>query len=422
MSFSTSLSGLRGAQADLSTTSNNIANVGTIGFKKSRIEFGDIMPPSPSSAGLGTRVKTIQQLFTQGGYQNTSRELDLAITGNGFFMTRDAASGGNSYFTRAGSFGFNADRYLVDSGNAYVQVMPVDASGVSTTTDITAARALQLPTSSGTPRATTLLSLTATLPSTADKPAARPVYTPARPYAFDPADPNSYNFSQATTVYDTAGNAASATLYFTRTQSLAAGDPANQWEMRATIGNQSATATPVVLQFDAAGTMTAPTGPVQLDSVTPTGAAGPLAFALHFGAASAQTGPSFAISGLQQDGFAPAQFSAMDIGADGLVSATFSDGSTQPLGRLAIADFANPSGLRQHGDARWSVTGESGPAVTGTPGQGGIGAVQTGMLESANVDLTEELVGLITAQRNFQANAKAIETANAMTQSVLGIN
>lgn len=422
MSFSTSLSGLRGAQADLSTTSNNVANVGTIGFKKSRVEFGDIMPPARNAAGLGTRVKTVQQLFTQGGYQNTAREMDVAITGSGFFLTRDTLNGGTSFFTRAGSFGFNADRYLVDSGNAYVQVLPVDSGGNSTASDVAAARSLQLPTSSGVPRATTLVSLSATLPTTADKPADRAAYTPARPYAFSPTDPNSYNFSQLTTVTDSAGNAIPATLYFTRTQSTAAGDASDSWDVNVTIGDASATATPLSLTFDAQGDLVTPTGAVALDSVTPQGAAGALTIALDFGANTQLSGPAFAVRGISEDGFAPAQFSTVNIGSDGLVSATFTDGSVQALGRLAVADFANPAGLRQHGDARWTVTGDSGPAMVVTPGEGGSGAIQTGMLEAANVDLTEELVSLITAQRNFQANAKAIETANQMTQSVLGIN
>ncbi len=422
MSFSTSLSGLRGAQADLSTTSNNVANVGTIGFKKSRVEFGDIMPPARNSAGLGTRVKTVQQLFTQGGYQNTARELDVAITGTGFFLTRDKQTGGSSYFTRAGSFGFDADRFLVDSGRAYVQVLPVDIAGNPTASDVAAATALQLPTSSGLARATTTVALTATLPTTADKPADRTAYTAARPYAFSPTDPESYNFSQLTTVTDSAGNTIPATLYFTRTSSVGAGDSSDAWDVNVFVGDRSATATALRLDFSATGALTSPSGPVALDSVQPRGASGPLALSLDFGSATRLAGPAFAIAGIREDGFAPAQFSTVNIGGDGLVTATFADGSTQPLGRLAVADFANPAGLRQHGDARWSVTGDSGPAVVVTPGEGGTGAIQTGMLEAANVDLTEELVSLITAQRNFQANAKAIETANAMTQSVLGIN
>ncbi|HEY0115038.1 MAG TPA: flagellar hook-basal body complex protein [Allosphingosinicella sp.] len=268
MSFYTSLSGLRAAQTDLSVTSNNIANVGSVGFKKSRAEFGDLMPPSSSSAGIGTRLKGITQQFTQGQFENSSRELDLAINGTGFFITRDQGGAGDTMFTRDGALTINADRWLTDSRGANLQAFPVDAAGAATSTDLASAISIQVP------------------------------------------------------------------------------------EASATSG---------------------------------------------------------------------ARLSDLSIDPEGLITASFSDGSTQPLGRVAIANFSNPAGLRQQGDGRWSVTGESGTAVTGTPKSDGFGAVQSGAIERANVDLTEELVALIAAQRNFQANAKAIETANALTQTVTNL-
>jgi flagellar hook protein FlgE len=267
MSFYTSLSGLRAAQTDLSVTSNNIANVGSVGFKKSRAEFGDMMPPSSSSAGIGTRLKSITQQFTQGQFETSSRELDLAINGSGFFITRDQGGTGDTMFTRDGALTINADRWLVDSKGANLQVFPVDADGVATSTDLASAISVQVP---------------------------------------------------------------------------------------------------------------------------ETGASG-------------------------------ARLSDVSIDPEGLITASFSDGSTEPLGRIALATFSNPAGLRQQGDGRWSVTGESGPVQTGSPKADGFGAVQTGAIERANVDLTEELVALIAAQRNFQANAKAIETANSLTQTVTNL-
>lgn len=421
MTFSISLSGLRGAQSELSVTSNNIANVGTVAFKRSRVNFGDIMPPSRSTSGLGTRVSGIDQLFTQGGYQTTSRDLDVAITGDGFFMTRDAVTGGRSYFTRAGAMSVNAEGFLVNAGGGYVQVLPVDPAGVTTARDVAAATALRMPATSGQPRLTTALSLDAQLPATADKPAGRSVWTADRPYAFDPADPASYNFAQTTTLVDAAGAIVPATIYFSRTGDRTAGDPADSWEARILIGGVNATATPIELAFNPDGSISTPAGPVQLDAVSPRGVTGSLAPTISFGEGSRSGGTGFAVSGITQNGFAPSDFASMDIGPDGLVTAAFADGSTQPIGRLLVASFANPAGLRQEGDARWSIGGESGPPRVGIAGDAGIGAIQTGLLETANVDLTEELVGLITAQRNFQANTKAIETANALTQSVLQI-
>lgn len=428
MSFYTSLSGLRAATTDLGTISNNIANVGSVGFKKSRASFGDIMPASKTTAGQGTRLKGIEQQFSQGGFESSARELDLAISGTGFFVTRDSLTGGTTYFTRNGSLAVDSQRYLVDSNGAYVQVLPVDSEGNVTAADLASARNIQLPLTNGEPRATSNITLEVSLPSNADKPASRGAYGASNPYAFDRLDPNSYNYSQQTTVYDSAGKALPATLYFVRTSSTIAGDASDEWEAHLFVGNEEASAdptaaspVPLTLQFDSTGTMTSPAGPVSFGSVAPSGASAPLTLTVDFGSATQQASGTFSVGSLEQDGIASAQLTDVSIGEDGLVSATFSDGSTEPLGKLAIANFSNPSGLRQQGDARWTVTGDSGNALVGTPGSDGFGRVQTGALERANVDITEELVSLISAQRNFQANAKAIETANAMTQSIMNL-
>jgi flagellar hook protein FlgE len=428
MSFYTSLSGLRGAQTDLSTISNNIANVGSIGFKRSRAQFGDIMPASGTTAGQGTRLKGIDQEFTQGGFETSARDLDLAISGSGFFVTRDALTGGTTYFSRNGSLSVDGQRYLKDSNGGYIQVLPVDSEGHVTTSGLDASQNLQLPLTSGTPRQTTLVTLAANLPSTADKPAARAVYSAQQPYAFDRLDPNSYNYSQQTTVYDNAGEAQSATLYFVRTGSVAGGDAADTWDVHLFIGNEeasaaanSATPQPAQLSFDAAGAITAPTSPVAFSSVFPSGASSPIALTLDFGATTKQAAGAFSIASLDQDGIASSKLSDVSIGENGLVTASFTDGTTQALGKLLLANFSNPGGLRQRGDGRWTVTGNSGPAQVGEAGSDAFGRIQTGALERANVDITEELVSLIAAQRNFQANAKAIETANSMDQSIINL-
>jgi flagellar hook protein FlgE len=427
MSFYTSLSGLRGAQTDLSTISNNIANVGSIGFKRSRAEFGDIMPASGTTAGQGTRLTGIEQQFTQGGFQTSARDLDLAISGTGFFVTRDALTGGTTYFSRNGSLSVDSQRYLKDSNGGYIQVLPVDAEGNVTATGLAAAGNIQLPLTSGTPRQTTLVTLAANLPSTADKPSARAVYSASQPYAFDRLDPNSYNYSQQTTVYDNAGEAQDATLYFVRTGSVAAGDTADTWDVHMFIGNEEAstgsgaTPQPAQLSFDATGAITAPTTPVAFGSVFPSGASSPIALSIDFGTTTKQAAGAFSIASIDQDGIASAKLSDVSIGEDGLVTASFTDGTTQALGKILLANFSNPGGLRQRGDGRWTVTGNSGPAQVGEAGSDAFGRIQTGALEQANVDITEELVSLIAAQRNFQANAKAIETSNTMDQSIINM-
>lgn len=422
MSFSTSLSGLRGAQTELSATANNIANASTVGFKRSRVEFGDIMPPSRGAAGLGTRVKDIQQLFTQGGFQNTARGLDVALTGSGFFATREPGTNGQTYFTRAGSFNINAARTLVDSNGSEVQVLPVDDNGQATAADLSSASALRMPTASGLPRATSALGLTISLPGTADEPAERVQFSGATPYAFDPANSATYNFAQTTNIVDSGGVVRPATLYFTRTGSAAQGDAADAWQVRTFVSDVEVGSAPIDLTFDASGVLTSPSAPVGIGPVSSNGTAPPFSFTIDFGTASRQVGSSFRAAQISQNGFAPSDFSTIDIANDGLVTASFADGTTQKIGRLLVVEFANPGGLRQNGNARWTVTGDSGDARVVTPGRNGTGSVQSGILENANVDLTEELVGLITAQRNFQANAKAIETANAINQSILNIN
>jgi flagellar hook protein FlgE len=428
MSFYTSLSGLKGAQTDLGVVSNNIANVGTAGFKKSRAQFGDIVAASRTTAGQGTRLKKIEQQFSQGGFESSSKELDLAIAGNGFFITRDSLTGGTTTFTRNGSFTVDSERYLVDSNGGYVQVLPVDPQGNVTSSGLTSARNLQLPLTSGTPRATSLMELSIGFPSNADVPSRRPMYNASTPYNFDRLDPNSYNHSTQTVVYDSAGKALPATLYFVRTQSTPTGDPTNTWDTYLFVGNEQASAdpaattpTPLRLEFDASGALVSPTAAHTFGAVSPAGASAPLGLTLDFGAATNQSTGTFTLASLEQDGFATGKLDDITISEEGLVTATFSNGTTQALGKLAIANFSNPTGLKQRGDARWSVTGDSGDAVVGGAGEDGFGRIQSGAIERANVDITEELVSLISAQRNFQANAKAIETANAMTSAIMNL-
>ena len=424
MSFYTSLSGLKGAQTDLGVVSNNIANVGSFGFKKSRAQFGDIVAASRTTAGQGTRLKKIEQQFSQGGFEASSKELDLAIAGNGFFMTRDGLTGGSTYFSRNGSFTIDSERYLVDSNGGYVQVLPVDPEGNVTSGGITSARNMQLPLTSGTPRATSLMELSIGFPSNADVPADRAQYSSG--YTFDRLDPNSFNHSTQTVVYDTTGRALPATLYFARTQSTTTGDPTNTWDVYVFVGNEQASAggtppTPLTLEFDAAGALVSPTTPTALSAVQPAGASAPIGLTLDFGAATNQSTGTFTLASLEQDGFTAGKLDDVTISEEGLVTATFSNGETQALGKLVLANFSNPTGLKQRGDARWSITGDSGDATIGVPGEEGFGRVQAGALERANVDITEELVALIAAQRNFQANAKAIETANNMTQAIFNL-
>lgn len=437
MSFYTALSGLKASQTELAVISNNVANVGTTGFKKSSAEFGDIVSSAPlqsaTVAGQGTRLRGIAQQFTQGGFENSERSLDLAVSGQGFFVTRTSSSNANVAYTRNGSFRVDSNRYVVDSGGAYLQVLPTDSKGTVTATGLNSTRSLQLPLTSGTSSSTQAVDLAVTFPADADTPSTRSVYTTAHPYAFDRYDANSYNQSTTTTVYDASGTAFPMTTYYVRDNIPSGTTTTTTWTARTFIGDKEissdAAATtqpaPVTLTFDQFGTMTQVNGatPATLttDQVSPTGATGPIAFSLTYGANTKMSSAPFTLTSFTQDGYAAGQLDNVSVGADGLVSATFSNGDTQALGKIVLATFSNPEGLRQLGDSKWGSTGISGEAIISEANSNGTGLIQSGALEQANVDITEELVALIQAQRNFSANAKAIEAANTMTQTIVNL-
>lgn len=431
MSFYTSLSGLNAAQLDLNVTSNNIANVGTTGFKGSRAEFGDLISSSAlqsqsSSVGQGTRLKSISQDFTQGSTQTTSRALDLMVGGEGFFITRSNGTGNQTKFTRNGAFSVNGNNDVVDSGGAVLQVLPVDSLGNVIATGADAMSGLHVPPTSGTPKATTAINSTLTFPADADLPKERTAYSGTTPYAFNPNDADSYNYATSMTVYDSVGNALPATSYYVRDTKPATGTTGDStWTVHMFIGDKevfpTGTTDPQVLTFDAAGKLTDPTAGYTFDSVQPTGAAAPLTVTMTYGATTKQGNYSFTTVKSDQDGNTTGKLNSLTVGEDGLISAGYSDGTTSALGKVAVATFANNNGLKQAGSTSWFVTGKSGDPVIGEANVDGRGQINSGALEMSNVDLTAELVNLISAQRNFQANAKAIDTDKQMLQSIINL-
>ncbi len=424
MSYYTSLSGLKAAQTELSTISNNVANVGTTGFKQSRADFGDLIASSAFQAqnsvvGQGTELKSITQNFTQGSFETTDRALDLAVSGSGFFVTRGALAGADVAYTRNGAFTVDPDNYVTDSSGAYLQTLPVDTRGNVTATGPAAMGNLQLPPANGTAKATSNLALSITLPSAAAIPSSA---------TFSPSDANSYNQVSSTTVYDSAGNAIPASIYYARATTPDANGNST-WAAHLVVGDAEvssdpAAATqpaPLTLGFDAAGALTTPSAATTYAPVTPTGAASALTLTVDFGTATKQADAGFTVAAQTQDGNTVGKLSNVTVGTDGLVTASYSDGTTKALGKLALASFANPSGLAQVGDATWQVSGSSGEATIAVAGTDGLGKIRSGALEQSNVDLTDELVALIAAQRNFQANAKAIDTANQMTSVIVNM-
>jgi flagellar hook protein FlgE len=426
MSFYTALSGLKAAQTDMSSISHNLANVSTNGFKKSRAEFADIISSSVSLSptqmmGSGTVVKANRQQFGQGNLVQSASSLDLAISGDGFFAVKPNLDGQSVNYTRNGAFLVDANQFVVDGQGNHLQVYPVDGSGTVVATGADSLTSLRLPATSGEAKATTSVGLTATLdaksaiPATAD---------------FDRFDPTSYNRQTVTTVYDSAGNPMTMTNYFKRTSAAvattppAAPDLSATWEVFSFVGDEqmvSGAADRVQLTFSNTGALTAPTAATQFDVFTPSDEVAAQQISLNFGAATNVAATPFKLGEQLQDGVAVGQLQGVTVDEGGLVKASFSNGDVQTLGQVAVANFANPSGLRQLGNSTWSSTGVSGQPVMGAPGERGAGNLMSGVIERSNVDITEELVGLIAAQRNFQANAKALDTSSQISQTIFNI-
>ncbi|MFA5964741.1 MAG: flagellar hook protein FlgE [Sphingomonas sp.] len=414
MSFYTSLSGLQAAQTEMSTVSHNLANVATNGFKKSRTDFADVIASSlaadPTKAvGSGVVVKANRQQFTEGNLKTTGSSLDLAVTGDGFFAVRTGGTNSAVAYTRNGSFQVDPTTHeVVDAQGSALQVYPVDANGNATAVGADGLVGLKLPETSGIPVATTKVALGINLSTAANSPTT----------AFDPANPATYNNSASTTVYDSAGKAMTMTNYFVR-------DPAaNSWSVYSYIGDQQLTVggstAPTNVTLDASGAITAPSAPVTYDSFTPTTGGAPQTVALDLAGTTSRS-TTFSVASRSQDGKSVGELAGVTVDESGVIKANFSNGDTLALGKVALANFANPTGLRQLGNSYWSASGISGQATLGSANENGFGSLMSGTIEGSNVDITEELVNLIAAQRNFQANAKALDTANQISQTIFNI-
>jgi flagellar hook protein FlgE len=433
MSFYTSLSGLQGAQTELSTIAHNLANVSTNGFKRSRVEFGDVIASTATKSpnqliGSGSYVKSIRQQFSQGGLQQSQSSLDLAISGEGFFVVKPNPNTSEVAFTRNGSFSVSADRLVVDSQGATVQVFPVDGSGTVVATALDDTVSLRLPQTSGTPKATTSAKVSVNLSANAPIPANDPQWTAASPYAFSRFDPDTYNFASSTVIYDSVGNPNTLTNYYVRQTQPGGAVTTSTWLCYSFVGGQQISAdptqpdpaVPLTMTFDSNGVLQTPAGPTTFATFTPPNAA-PQDMSVDFSIATTQRPSAFTIIAQSQDGAPIGQLQGVTVDANGLVKASFSNGQNEALGKIVLAQFANPQGLRQIGNSYWSVSGLSGDATVGQPGESGFGNLMAGAIERSNVDITEELVGLIAAQRNFQANAKAIDTATQLSQTIINI-
>jgi flagellar hook protein FlgE len=404
MSLNIALTGLTAANEDLSVTSNNLANAATVGFKGSRTEFSDLFSSSQQGVGAaavgnGVTVSEVSQQFSQGNIETTGNTLDLAVSGNGFFIL---SNNGALNYTRDGEFQLNSDGEIVNSQGQALQAYPPLANGGFNTGGLAN---ISLTTDESSPQATTTAAITANLPANATVPVDAP---------FSPTDPNSYNNTTSLTVYDSLGAAHTASLYFIK------GAAPNAWSTQLYVDG-TAVGAPQALTYTSSGALLTPAnGQVTFPAYTPATGAQAMNMTFNF-SHTTQYGGNFGVTAVQQDGFTTGQLTGINIDQTGVVQAQFTNGRSVDLGQVALANFANPQGLAQLGNATWSATNNSGAAVNGVAGNSGFGSVQSGSLEESNVDTTAALVEMITAQRDFQANAQMIQTEDQVTQSIINI-
>ncbi|MFK3771200.1 flagellar hook protein FlgE [Pseudomonas sp. NPDC089406] len=441
MSFNIGLSGLYAASKQLDVTGNNIANVATTGFKSSRAEFADVyaganrLGVGKNQVGNGVRLAAISQQFSQGDVNNTGNVLDMGIQGQGFFILSD---NGAQVYTRAGAFQNSKDNYVVTSDGLRLQGYAADENGNIKKGVLTD---LKIDTSALAPKATTLIDQGINLNSEADI-IPLPTATPAGP-AFDPADDTTYTKSFPTKVYDSQGNEHTMEQFYRKTGT-------NQWTMYTLVDGRNPldpTSTAPLqgnITFNSDGTVASMTA----QAVTPPTAwtvtnntftlNGWIPAAKDASGNWASNGSAAAAGGMRlsmnsttsfneetarmsqsQDGYATGILSSLSIDSTGVMFASFSNQQSRAIGQVALANFANEQGLQQIGGTRWTETYSSGIPGIDTPKTGTLGSVESNSLEASNVNLTQELVELIKAQSNYQANAKTISTESTIMQTII---
>ncbi|WP_417781179.1 flagellar hook protein FlgE [Stutzerimonas xanthomarina] len=402
MSFNIALTGLSAVNEQLNTIGNNIANSGTVGFKSSRTNFGSLYAESQA---MGVEVTGTSQSISQGGaLTTTNRNLDLAISGGGFFVTR--ASNGDVAYTRAGVFGTDKDSYLTNSLGHKLQGYPANAAGDLETGKLSD---LQLKAGGLPAKATDALSFVANLDANEKVPMmtdpANPT-GPEIPRAFDLNDAKSYNSTYTTKLYDSQGKEHTLTQYFAKT-----GD--NNWDAHYYVDGASIGAQP--LTFTGDGSLANPIAAVTLNVAGLTGGVADLKIALDYTGTS-QYGSEFSVTSNRATGYSAGEQTGMSVEKDGKVYASYSNGERLLQGQVVLANFVNAEGLKNISGTAWTETAASGAAMLGAPGVGQYGNLASGALESSNVDLTQQLVGLMEGQRNYQANTQVISTNKELTQ------
>ncbi|WP_027711657.1 flagellar hook protein FlgE [Dickeya chrysanthemi] len=404
MSFSQAVSGLNAASNNLDVIGNNIANSATVGFKASNISFADMY--AGSNVGLGTRVASVLQDFTNGSINSTSRALDVAINGSGFYRLLNG--NGSVVYSRNGQFTLDSSRNIVNAQGLQLTGFPATGTppAIQQGADPVG---LSIPENTMSAKATNIASIIANLNSSDST------------NTWNATDPtNTSNYKGSITTYDSLGNAHNFALYFVKTA-------ANNWDVYAqdTSITGAGFQGPTRLTFDTSGALvptppaTAVT-PVTLSMASLNGSAAST-FTLAFTGSVQQNSGSNSTKTPTQDGYEPGELTGYSISNDGSVIGSYSNKRTQLLGQIVLANFANPEGLSPQGDNVWAATNNSGQAVVGAAGTGNFGNLVGKATESSNVDMSKELVNMIVAQRNYQSNAQTIKTQDQILNTLVNL-
>ncbi|MGZ5619946.1 MAG: flagellar hook protein FlgE [Methylobacter sp.] len=460
MGFATALSGLKAASTNLQVTGNNIANSQTTGFKESRAEFADVYASSiggvsKTQPGAGVRVTEVAQQFNQGNIESTQNSLDLAISGNGFFVLADsvapppaaAATGTTTTapiptsYTRNGAFQLNSEGNVVNSEGKYLLAFSPNA--ISTPQTFSKIfTPLTLDTSKGLPTATSKMSMSLNINGAATVPLTSP---------FDPTDVSSYNNTTSVTTYDSQGNAHIATTYYVKDPAAPSSwnayffldnygitmtdtAPASSPTPSATVEGLNVPGAPIPMTFTQGGLLdtvngvvTTPvsanptyinSGAIDLTSIDPNLNVSMMTLKLDF-SGTTQFATPFSVNASTQNGLPAGNLTGIEVDGAGIVSARYSNGGSKPLGQVALARFPSNQALAKLGDTTWATTASSGQPVYDAAGSNNFGIIQSSALEGSNVDLSSQLVKLIVAQQAFQANSQTITTEKTLLETIL---
>lgn len=408
MSFQQGLSGLNAASKNLETIGNNVANANTVGFKGSQAQFSDVFASSITGAGgsqigIGTKLANVTQQFAQGNISASSNPLDIAINGDGFFRV---SNNGSIAYSRNGQFQLDKNGYIVSPSGARLNGYMANAAGQLLTGNSVD---LRIDTATLAPNPTTAITAVFNLDSS------QGVKGP-----FDETDATTYNNATSVTVYDSLGDSHTVQLYFVKTA-------ANNWEVWKT--DDSATPPAAAAQlasdlvFDPDGTFDAATlaaMPLSISVAPDNGATNPFTIDIDF-TNTTQYGAAFDVGTLDQDGYSSGALAGFNIGSDGIITGRYTNGKSAMLGQVVLASFTNPNGLQPMGNNMWVETSASGVARVSAPGSGNKGVLQASAVEDSSVDLTAELVNMITAQRVYQANAQTIKTQDQVLQTLVNL-